>query len=224
MTSAWLVSEVAQLGHPHPSAATRLPPSPTRGEGNSESHQTPSPLVGEGQAAKRRGVRGNSRGLTKRQLLPTDTVAKARALRRDPTEAEKYLWRALREAFPKAKFRLQVPMGRYFADFCSHGAKLIIEVDGSQHALDEELDATRTRFLEGEGYRVVRFWNNEVLGNVEGVIANIATHIPSPLVGEGAPKGRMRGSRERSVAIATPPHPPTAFGSGPLPLPQGERE
>jgi hypothetical protein len=114
-------------------------------------------------------------------------------------------------------------MGRYFADFCSHAAKLIVEVDGGQHAEAEGYDATRTRFLEGEGYRVVRFWNNDVLANVEGVIATIAAHIPSPLVGEGGAKRRMRGSPERDVRVS-PPHPPTAFGSGPLPLPQGERE
>ena len=117
-------------------------------------------------------------------------------------------------------------MGRYFADFCSHRAKLIIEVDGGQHALDAERDATRTRFLEGEGYRVLRFWNNDVLGNLEGVISTIAPAIPSPLVGEGGAKSRMRGSRERDVgvAFATPPHPSHAFGAGPFPLPQGERE
>jgi very-short-patch-repair endonuclease len=177
----------------------------------------------EGAHAKRGKVRGNARGLTRRQLLPANTVARSRALRRNATDAEARLWRALREAFPHVKFRFQVPMGRYFADFCSHAAKLIVEVDGDQHAEAEGYDATRTRFLEGKGYRVVRFWNNDVLANVEGVIATIATHIPSPLVGEGGAKRRMRGSPERDVRVS-PPHPPTAFGSGPLPLPQGERE
>jgi len=115
-------------------------------------------------------------------------------------------------------------MGRYFADFCSHGAKLIVEADGGQHAIDAAYDATRTRFLESEGYKVLRFWNNDILNNVEGVIATIAPHLPSPLVGEGGAKRRMRGSPGRNVALATPPHPSHAFGAGPFPLPQGERE
>ena len=88
-------------------------------------------------------------------------------------------------------------MGSYFADFCSHSAKLIIEADGGQHAEDAAYDAQRTRFLESEGYKVLRFWNNQILENIEGVIATIAPQIPSPLVGEGGPKGRMRGSRLR---------------------------
>src|SRR3546814_5963038 len=79
-------------------------------------------------------VRGNADGLTKRQLLPALTPFRARELRRHATEAEKLLWRALREAFPTAKFRRQVPLGPYFADFCSHAARLVIEVDGGQHA------------------------------------------------------------------------------------------
>jgi len=151
----------------------------------------------EGARAKREKVRGNAEGLTKRQLLPSTTTGRARALRRNPTETEKLLWRALREAFPHAKFRQQVPMGPYFADFCSHGAKLIVEADGGQHAEAAAYDAQRTRFLESEGYKVLRFWNNDVLGNISGVISTIAPHIPSPPVGEGGPKGRMRGSRQR---------------------------
>jgi very-short-patch-repair endonuclease len=69
-----------------------------------------------------------------------------------------------------------VPMGIYTADFAWHSAKLIIEVDGGQHGTDagKAHDAARTRFLESEGYRVIRFWNNEVDHNLEGVIAAIA--------------------------------------------------
>ena len=106
---------------------------------------------------------------------------------------------------PDAHFRHQVPLGPYYADFASHAARLIIEVDGSQHG--EERDAARTHFLEGEGYRVLRFWNNEVLGNLDGVLRTIAAALPSPLVGEGGPKGRMGGAR-RSRARASGPHPP----------------
>ena len=97
------------------------------------------------------------------------------------TDAERLLWRELRSALPQYHWRKQVPLGPYITDFCSHGAKLIIEVDGGQHALAGDQDAIRTAFLEAEGYRVIRFWNNEVLANVEGVIERIAEVLePAP--------------------------------------------
>ena len=83
------------------------------------------------------------------------------------TNAERKLWRILRESFPDEHFRKQVPIRHYIADFASHRAKLVIEVDGGQHG--PEVDAERTKVIENEGYRVIRFWNNEVLGNPEGV-------------------------------------------------------
>ena len=102
---------------------------------------------------------------------PSGTVDRARHLRRDATDAEKRLWRALREAFPGAKFRRQSPVGPYIADFLSFRHKLIIEVDGGQHSA--EVDARRTAYLTREGYRVVRFWNNEVLENCDAVLQSI---------------------------------------------------
>ena len=113
----------------------------------------------------------------KRLSLAQDAIAKARHLRRNMTEAERILWRALRESLPGLHWRKQVPMGSYFADFLSHAAKLVIEVDGGQHAKDGEHDARRTAFLKAEGYRVLRFWNNDVLGNVDGVLERIAQEI-----------------------------------------------
>jgi very-short-patch-repair endonuclease len=112
----------------------------------------------------------------KRLALRPDAIERARELRRDMTPQERKLWRALRENFPEAHFRKQVPMGIYTADFAWHTAKLIVEVDGGQHGTDagKAHDAARTRFLESEGYRVIRFWNNEVDHNLEGVIAAIA--------------------------------------------------
>ena len=137
----------------------------------------------------------------KRDSLPTNAIPRARSMRRNATTAESVLWYTLREALPQAKFRRQVPIGRYIADFASHRAKLIIEVDGGQHGERIEQDAKRTRFLEGEGFRVIRFWNNDVLTNCDGVLERIAAALPSPLVGEGAPKGRMRGNyRSRAPA------------------------
>ena len=108
---------------------------------------------------------------------PSGTVQRARELRKNATDAEKRMWRALRENFPDAKFRRQVPIGSYFADFLSFSMKLVIEVDGGQHGEAREYDARRTAFIEAQGYRVIRFWNNDVLGNTEGVIAAISLSL-----------------------------------------------
>jgi very-short-patch-repair endonuclease len=106
-----------------------------------------------------------------------------RTLRRDMTEAEKRLWQILRSRQTEGyRFRRQVPIGGFIADFVCHAARLIVEIDGAQHDLSSEAEASRTRFLEAEGYRVLRFWNNEVLDNPEGVRAAIADalHQSSP--------------------------------------------
>src|SRR6516165_11748934 len=100
---------------------------------------------------------------------------RARKLRRDMTEAEQRLWQILRsrqtEGYP---FRRQAPIGGFIADFVCHSARLIVEIDGRQHDPSSEAEASRTRLLEAEGYRVLRFWNNEALDNPEGVRAAIA--------------------------------------------------
>ena len=140
-------------------------------------------------------------------------------MRRNATEAEKRLLRALRAAFPTAKFRHQVPYGPYYADFLSFSAKLIVEVDGGQHSEATTYDEARTRFLEREGYRVLRFWNNDVLANTEGVIAAISTSL-SQREREGAPKGR-KGEGDKTPHLTQSPSPSHA-SHGPLPLPLGE--
>jgi very-short-patch-repair endonuclease len=81
------------------------------------------------------------------------------------------MWRLLREGFKEKHFRRQVPIRHFIVDFASHRSKLVIEVDGGQHG--PEIDAKRTAVIEDEGYRVIRFWNNEVLANREGVWATI---------------------------------------------------
>jgi very-short-patch-repair endonuclease len=101
------------------------------------------------------------------------------------TEAEKRLWRHLRELrIPGTHFRRQVPIGPYVVDFCCHSAKLVIEVDGGQHneATEVQRDAVRTAWLSSRGYRVLRLWNNEVLGNSQGVLESIidALNTPTP--------------------------------------------
>src|SRR5215207_6040647 len=94
----------------------------------------------------------------------------ARSMRKQPTDAEAKLWWHLRRLAPAGThFRRQVQIGRYIADFVSHGAKLIIEVDGGQHAANLASDRERTKLFETQGYRVLRYWNNEVLANIDGV-------------------------------------------------------
>lgn len=117
--------------------------------------------------------------------LPEGAIERARDLRRNAGPPERKLWRALREALPLAGFRHQVPFGPYHADFCSHAARLIVEADDATHALKRGQDEARTRLLNSEGYRVIRFWNNEIMENLDGVIRTVAANLPSPLLGEG---------------------------------------
>jgi very-short-patch-repair endonuclease len=102
--------------------------------------------------------------LTKKRLTPV-----ARKLRRKSTDAENRLWYHLRgRCFEGAKFLRQFPIGNFVADFACRDAHLAIELDGGQHT--PEADAPRTKVIEAFGYRVLRFWNNDVLANTEGVL------------------------------------------------------
>ena len=97
-------------------------------------------------------------------------------MRRDKSDAEQKLWRALRDLNRRGfQFRQQAPIGPYIADFSDHSAKLIIEVDGTQHGLPQGLhsDARRTRWLASQGYRVLRFWNHEIFTNFDDVETEI---------------------------------------------------
>ena len=103
---------------------------------------------------------------------------RARTLRREMTEAEERLWQRLRFRQTHGyRFRRQVPLGRFIADFMCHEARLIVEIDSGQHDPLSESEVQRTRFLESEGYRVLRFWNNDVMENADGVHAVIAQHL-----------------------------------------------
>ncbi|MEL1262802.1 endonuclease domain-containing protein [Pseudoxanthomonas putridarboris] len=123
--------------------------------------------------------------------LPTTTKQHSRKLRREMTDAERNLWRHLRAGgLGGLKFRRQHPIPPYIADFCCVERKLVIELDGSQHT--DEKDAVRTRYLQSQGWQVVRFWDNEVLNDMEAVVEAIwnivgdRTLSPTPLpVGEG---------------------------------------
>jgi len=98
----------------------------------------------------------------------------ARALRRNATDVEQIIWRLLRDRrLVGIKFRRQVPIGPYIADFASIPHRLVIELDGGQHA-DSLHDARRDAFLAANGWRVLRFWNNDVMANRDGVLQSIA--------------------------------------------------
>jgi very-short-patch-repair endonuclease len=98
----------------------------------------------------------------------------ARKLRREQTAAEKILWRHLRgRRLCNIKFRRQFPIGPYFTDFCSIERRLIIEVDGCQHADRSGDNEVRTAYLTSRGYRVLRFWNDQLLASADQVLADI---------------------------------------------------
>ena len=107
----------------------------------------------------------------------------ARTLRTNSTDAETKLWQNLRaRQLDGFKFRRQQPLGNYIVDFVCFEKRLIIEIDGGQHAVNRKKDIERDTWLKKEGYQVLRFWNNEVLGNHEGVLSVIRKHLlpPSP--------------------------------------------
>lgn len=97
---------------------------------------------------------------------------RAQTLRKTATDAERILWSALRD-FKRfgLHFRRQAPIGRYIVDFACHRSKIVVELDGSQHAKGQaiEYDSKRTAFLNSRGYRVLRFWNTDVIENLHGV-------------------------------------------------------
>ena len=126
-----------------------------------------------------------------------ETLLRAQRLRREMTDAERKLWSVMRDRqLEGAKFRRQQPIGPFIGDFVRQEHRLIIEADGGQHA-DSLADARRTAFLESKGYRVLRFWNNDILSNLDGVAQLIANALsiphparapresPSPSRGEG---------------------------------------
>lgn len=111
-------------------------------------------------------------------------TTRARELRHNLTDAERHLWSCLRaRQVADTRFNCQFPIGPYIGDFVSRAAKLVVEVDGGQHGVATDADAIRTAFLKRKGYRVIRFWNHDVLSNTDGVIAVIEQALvdsPSP--------------------------------------------
>jgi len=108
------------------------------------------------------------------------TLRKAQRLRREMTDAERKLWSVLRNRqLEGAKFRRQQPIGPFIADLVCQEQRLIIEADGGQHA-ECAADGRRTGFLECKGYRVLRFWNDDILTNLDGVAQVIADALSTP--------------------------------------------
>ena len=122
---------------------------------------------------------------------------KARSLRENQTDAEGLLWHYLRhKQLDGHKFRRQQPIGPYIVDFACMPRKVIVELDGGQHAERRSHDERRDRFLQGQGYRLLRFWNNEVFENCFGVLERIYEAVQNPPPPQPAPDG---------LASATPP-------------------
>jgi len=122
---------------------------------------------------------------------------RARSLRNDATEHERLLWFELRKRrFNGHKFSRQIPIGPFICDFVCRREMLVIELDGGQHSANVEKDMALTRFIETAGYRVLRFWNHEVVENLDGVLQTIGAAI------EACPPG------------ACPPPAPPASGRG----------
>lgn len=146
----------------------------------------PSPLAGEGGARSAPGE-----GVKLR-------LSHAKKMRAAMADAERKLWLALRDRRLKMKFRRQVPVGPFIADFLSYEHRLVVEVDGGQHE-GSKRDSARDRWFATNSFKVLRFWNNDVLANLDGVLQTIVTAIdvasphparaarghPSPARGEG---------------------------------------
>src|SRR5882724_6178425 len=133
-------------------------------------------------------------------------VPRARRLRRDMTDAERKLWWHLRRLpIEHSHFRRQATIGPYFADFACHERRLVIEVDGAQHNEPENVarDAERSAYLRSQGYRILCFWNNDVLKNIDSVMEAVLTAMhqdeasphpfPLPTARRGAGGGERRG-------------------------------
>lgn len=123
--------------------------------------------------------------------LDTKLKERAKSMRSNPTPAEQKMWLALRaNRFEDQQFTRQTIIAPYIVDFASKTDRLIIEIDGDTHPAEDRYDARRTEFLESLGYRVLRFGNNDVMGNLDGVLRAVAQTLreaPSPNL---LPKGR----------------------------------
>ena len=112
--------------------------------------------------------------MIKEPRTDSKTMRRAGNLRKNMTPAEKKLWAYLRRSQLGFRFRRQHAIGNFIIDFCCIKKKLIVELDGSQHLDMQEYDEDRTEHLQSRGYRVIRFWNNDVMNDIDGVILAIS--------------------------------------------------
>ena len=130
-------------------------------------------LAPRGRGTKGEGIMSES--------LDAIIAHQAKVFRKDSTEAEKLLWPYLKaKRFRGYKFRRQEPIGKFIADFVCYEKKIIIELDGSPHLEQKERDRERDDWLKANGFRVLRFWNNELQDNLEGVLNIIREQLESP--------------------------------------------
>jgi very-short-patch-repair endonuclease len=185
----------------------------------SDATTLPPPLRGR---SDREAVREGGGRFANHRLIPERRRERAKALRRDMTEAEKRVWYFLRaHQFRGTSFRRQTPVGPFIVDFVSHQLRLVIELDGGQHT-ESKRDAGRDRRLNSKGYRVVRFWNSDVLKNTDGVLEVIAD-----AVSRARPPSRrsrvksaigdlpLKGGGEENQRRPSLPLPPQGGGNGP---------
>jgi len=157
----------------------------------------PSPHEGEGGTQPVRV--GRVGGYSKR------TLNRAKSLRRELSDAEKMLWRLLRSRQLRgAKFRRQQPIGPFIADFVCQQHWLIVEADGGQHA-ESIIDDRRTAFVESKGYRVLRFWNNDIFENEEGVLTSILNALQAPLPNPSPAEGGRGLTCDPAHPVPPPP-------------------
>ncbi|WP_420606553.1 endonuclease domain-containing protein [Novosphingopyxis sp.] len=135
------------------------------------------------------------------QFQPRNT-RRARELRNAATAAERELWKYLSRRQLGYKFSRQMPVGPYFADFLCRDTKLIIEIDGFSHDLTIAKDASRTAWLEREGYRVMRFTNEDVFSNVEGVVTFIRLFLERD---QSHPRPLPQAGGEKEARLGPPP-------------------
>jgi very-short-patch-repair endonuclease len=163
---------------------------------NHNTHSSPPPLRGR---SDREAVReGGSKTHAHRTVFPLQR-SRAKNLRHQMTDAEARLWTALRaHRLDGLSFRRQTLIGRFIVDFCCHDCRLIVEIDGGQHA-ESAKDVERDRWLASKSYRVLRFWNSDVLKNRTGVLETIlaaareTTPLPNPPPQGGRGRRGMRG-------------------------------
>jgi very-short-patch-repair endonuclease len=143
-------------------------------------------------------------------------VQRARELRRNPTDTERKLWYHIRDKqIENFRFRRQRPIGKYIVDFICLEANLVIELDGGQHAEQLQYDAERTKYLTAQGLHVLRYWNNDVMQNIEGVLEDIRVALMQRTPSQPSP----REGKEQTVPIEATDKVPR---SSPSPAPRGK--